>query len=175
MWPISLHFLSSSRVPQQHPVQSATQLNFKKRIKGHHQLVLKSPLNVYRTKEVFLWKPTKDSMKWAPNWFNVSILLKNTSQCIFFNTAPKEKSSVYWSKRFKFSNISQLCQSIDLLQFTEFPDLNRAWYLSMNFILNKALVSKLQWNYSCASNQAHAWVFRRASAPAPLLSVISFH
>ena len=47
------------------------QLNCKKHIKGHHQLVWKSLLNVYRTKEVFLWKPTKDNMKWAPNWFNI--------------------------------------------------------------------------------------------------------
>lgn len=47
------------------------QLNFKKHIKGHHQLVLKSLLNVYRTKEVLLQKPTKDNTKWAPNWFNI--------------------------------------------------------------------------------------------------------
>lgn len=71
------------------------QLNFKKRIKGHHKLVLKCPLNVHRTKEVFLWKPTKDSMKWAPNWLNVYIFLKDASPCIFFNTAPKGKPLVY--------------------------------------------------------------------------------
>lgn len=94
----------------------------------------------------------------------------------FFSTLHlKESLQFTGSKRFKFNNISQLCQSTDSLQFTEFPDLNPARYLSINFTLNKALVFKLQWNYSCASSQAHAQVFCKASAPAPLLWVISFH
>jgi len=59
------HCISSPAAESHSTILSNTlhQLNFKKYMKGYHQLVLKNLLNVYRTKEVFLQKPTKDSMQ----------------------------------------------------------------------------------------------------------------